>query len=65
MGKVPDKYVGLELSDEYVEYLENQLKSITGIVILAERWCGDHTMEESKICMSALKDIRRITQQEV
>lgn len=50
-----------EKSKKYIDYLEKTLLTINSTVLLAEEWSADQKngIPESKICMAALKDIRR------
>jgi hypothetical protein len=58
----PERYVGFQLNDDYVTYLEKQLDQMRFVVDLAGRWCEDQEngMTDGTICISAMKDIRRI-----
>lgn len=49
-----------EILQNKINKLENKLKSINNTILLAESWSQQQIMPESSICMSALKDIRRI-----
>lgn len=62
----PQKFVGLSISDSYVEYLEKTLNSVVTIVDIAESWSEDQIngMTDGSICISAMKDIRRITKEQ-
>lgn len=59
--KKPQKYIGLSLNEEYVEYLEKKLKKLEGIVEITNDWCEDQEngLTDGSICISAMKDIRR------
>ncbi len=37
-----------------------KIERIKGVIKMAEEWCKIQLMPEGMICMSALKDIRRI-----
>lgn len=54
---VPSKYVGLSVSDSYVEYLEKTIKIVVGVVALAEEWSGDQEngLPDGNICSAAMK----------
>ena len=43
------------------------IEKIKDIINLAEEWCADqdNDLTEGQVCISALKDIRRILQQDV
>lgn len=39
---------------------EEKVERIKGVIKMAEDWCDKQLMSEGKVCMAALKDIRRI-----
>ena len=41
--------------------LDNEkLKKIEAIILMAENWCDKQILPEGSVCVSALKDIRRV-----
>jgi len=57
----PNKFVGMSLNQEYVDFLEKKISSIESVVKFAERWSNDQEngLTDGEICISAMKDIRR------
>ncbi len=41
------------------------LYKIEGVIDRAEYWCDEQLMPEGRVCMAALKDIRRIVREEL
>jgi hypothetical protein len=39
---------------------KEKLEFIEKVIKTAEKWCDNQSMPESAVCMSALKDIRRV-----
>lgn len=58
----PKKYIGLDVNDSYVEYLEDKITKVKNILSLTGDWAKDQDngLTDSVICVAAMKDIRRI-----